>query len=125
MARTKHSEESEKSLERYLSLEVARMGGKALKYFNPTSTGWPDRIVLLPGGLCVWIELKSKGERPRPLQAHRHGSLRDMGHRVYTCDSRDKIDRMLQAEFRRAEKLRQSISGATINRHTEGGADEI
>lgn len=125
MARTKHSEESEKSLERYLAAEAARLGCKALKYYNPASTGWPDRILLLPGGLCVWIELKSKGERPRPLQAHRHGSLRDMGHRVYTCDSRDKIDRMLRAELTRAGKLRRSISGATVVHSTEGGDDEI
>lgn len=110
MARTKHSEQSEKSIERYLTRRATELGARSLKYYNPVSTGWPDRVVLLPGGLVVWCELKSKGEKPTPLQAHRHAALRDMGHRVYTCDSREKVDRMLAIETQRARTARRHIS---------------
>lgn len=112
MAITKHSEESEKSLERYLTAQARSMGYISLKYYNPVSTGWPDRVVLMPPGQICWCELKSKGEKPKPLQAHRHASLRDLGHRVYTCDTKAKIDRMLRIETNRMRKVRAYMATA-------------
>ena len=41
---------SEKLLERKLREAVARLGGKALKFSSPYETGYPDRLVLMPGG---------------------------------------------------------------------------
>ena len=133
MPKTKHSEESEKSLERYLTERAKACGCRSLKYYNPVSTGWPDRIVLFGGGLVVWVELKSKGERPKPLQSHRHACLRELGHRVYTCDTKAKIDRMLIIETNRAGTLRSLMwRSSTEPRHEEpgtrkrkGAADEV
>lgn len=117
MAETKHSKESEKSLEQYLTDRAKGLGCKSLKYYNPVSTGWPDRIVLFPAGFVVWVELKSKGETLRPLQAQRHVSLRDMGHAVYTCDSREKIDAMFKKELTRILE----ISKRAILRRQDNG----
>lgn len=105
MGKTRYSEESEKALERYLGERLRLSGGISLKYHNATSTGWPDRICLLPGGHVFWVELKSKGKNPTPLQAHRQSQLRDLKFHVYTCDSRDKIDRALRLEARRTHNL--------------------
>ena len=56
----KHAEVSEKAIERYLSDSVKELGGICLKYSNPGMAGYPDRICLLPGGVTIWVELKSK-----------------------------------------------------------------
>ncbi len=109
MTETRHSRESEKSIEAYLTRRMAEVGGLSLKYYNPVSAGWPDRIVIFKGAKgCAahpavparyaWVELKSKGERPRPLQAHRLERLRRLGCRVYTCSSKEEVDRMIRLE---------------------------
>lgn len=89
---TGHSERSEKALEAYLRERARHFGLKALKYYNPDMAGYPDRLVLLPGGRVVWVELKSTGRKPNALQRVRHAELRRLGHAVYVADSRRKID---------------------------------
>lgn len=114
MAKTRYSEESEKSIERYLVERARECGALALKYYNPYSTGWPDRVVLMPHGQIVWVELKSRGEKPRPLQAHRAACLRDRGHRIYTCDTKEMADRMSLEE----------LTGATMWLKDQMGSDD-
>lgn len=125
MAKTRHSEQSEKSIERYLTRRAAEAGAKALKYYNPVSTGWPDRVVLFRGGLVAWVELKSRGEKPRPLQAHRHAALRDMGHRVYTCDSRSAVDAMIERETRRAAGAMRALAAAGHSHNDREESHEV
>ena len=91
----RHSERSEKSIERYLFERVREMGGECLKYSNPNMAGYPDRVALLPGGMTVWVELKSRGARPRALQEVRISRLRELGHRVHVIDSKEGVDLML------------------------------
>ena len=51
----------EKDIEKKLVNLVRRRGGLCLKWVCPGWAGVPDRIVLLPGGKIVFVELK----RPR------------------------------------------------------------
>ena len=51
------------------------------------SNGWPDRLVCLPRGVCVFIEFKTKTGKVTPLQAHRHNQLRQLGQQVHVCRS--------------------------------------
>lgn len=48
----------EKEIERALVEKVKRHGGFCLKWVCPGWVGVPDRIVLLPGGRIVFVELK-------------------------------------------------------------------
>lgn len=86
-----HSLVSEKAIERYLVDEVEKRGGLCLKYDNPYMVGFPDRLVILPGYPLVWVEVKSKGKKPRPIQEKRHAALRNLGQRVYVVDSREGV----------------------------------
>lgn len=52
---------SEQKVEEALVRGVKRLGGRALKFVSPGTTGVPDRLVLLPGGRSRFVELK----RPR------------------------------------------------------------
>lgn len=90
------AQESEKSLERYLCARCKAAGLLCLKYTSVTQCGYPDRIVLLPEGRCVWVELKSAGCVPNALQRMRHGELRRLGQYVYVCDSRELVDELIE-----------------------------
>ena len=62
-----------------------------------SETGYPDRLLLMPGGRMAWVEVKSKGEKPRVIQEVRMARLRRMGFRVYVADSREKVDEIVRA----------------------------
>lgn len=93
----RHADVSEKAIEAYLVRKVKDLGGVCLKYSNPGVVGYPDRVVLLPGGFVVWVELKSKGRKPNRVQQLRIGQLRAMGHNVAVVDSKEQVDVLLQA----------------------------
>ena len=90
-----NAEDSEKSIERYLVARVKKLNGICLKYSNPGMIGYPDRIVLLPWGVTVWVELKSKGQTLRTIQRQRIQELARIGHLVFVCDSKAEVDNML------------------------------
>lgn len=86
----------ESTLERRLVREVERIGGLAPKWTSPGNRGVPDRLVILPGGRTVYVEMKAPGKPLHPLQAKWARTLRGMGHRVYKIDSDEDIDRFIQ-----------------------------
>ena len=85
--------ESEKTLEARLRKEVEALGGKALKLMSQLHRGLPDRLVLMPGGLAFFVELKSTGKKPTGLQTHCHDQLRQMGFEVYVVDSTESLEK--------------------------------
>lgn len=87
----KKFEKSEKWLERQLVKKIGERGGVALKYSNANRTGYPDRLVLLPGGRAHFVELKSKGRKPTRLQSLRHEELRALGFGVAVVDSPEAL----------------------------------
>lgn len=93
----RHADVSEKAIEAYLVRRVKDLGGVCLKYSNPGVVGYPDRVLLFPGGFVVWVELKSKGKKPTKVQQLRIAQLRQMGHNVAVVDSKDQVDTLLQA----------------------------
>ena len=58
----RHAEISEKAIERYLVEQAKENGLLCLKYSNPNMAGYPDRILVIPDGRVVWVELKSRGK---------------------------------------------------------------
>lgn len=94
---TRHSEVSEKAIERYL-VEQARLNGMlCLKYSNPNVSGYPDRLLVLRGGGTVWVELKSRGRKPTKLQQVRMAELAAKGHRVEVIDCKAGIDELINS----------------------------
>lgn len=85
----------EKTIEQYLVKAVKNIGGIAPKLVSPGFDGMPDRLVLLPGGKIGFVEVKSPGKEPRPLQVARHGLLRHLGFKVYVLDDPEQIGGML------------------------------
>lgn len=82
----------ENRVERRLKKQVEKIGGKAYKW-NPTGViGVPDRMVLLPGGRVVFVELKAPGEKLRKIQEYRAKELIKLGFQVKCLDTVEKVD---------------------------------
>jgi len=76
----------EKDIEAKLCEAAKKLGGKAIKFTSPYYTGMPDRLVLLPKGLCVFVEMKAPGGRQSKLQRCRAAKLAGLGHAVFVVD---------------------------------------
>lgn len=77
----------ESRIEKRLKKEIELIGGKALKFISPGTAGVPDRIVLLPEGKIIFVELKAPNEKMRKIQELRKKQLEKLGFRVETIDS--------------------------------------
>lgn len=85
----------ETEIEKKLVRKVKAKGGIAPKFVSPSYAGMPDRLVLLPGGVFAFAELKAPGMKPRPLQVSRHRMLRSLGFKVYVIDGTEQIEEVL------------------------------
>ncbi|WP_031579745.1 VRR-NUC domain-containing protein [Ruminobacter sp. RM87] len=85
----------ETEIEKKLVRTVKTKGGIAPKFVSPGMAGMPDRLVLLPGGVFAFAELKAPGMKPRPLQLARHRMLMSLGFKVYVIDGIEQIDEVL------------------------------
>ena len=81
----------EKTIEHKLAATVKKHGGIAVKFVSPNYDGMPDRLVLLPDGVCAFVEVKAPNKKPRPLQKARHKMLKRLGFKVYVLDDAEQI----------------------------------
>ena len=86
----------ERFIEQKLVARVKREGGLCPKFVSPGSDGWPDRLVLMPGGKIAFVELKAPQGRLRPIQVQRHAQLRDLGFSVFVVNDPDQIPEVLE-----------------------------
>lgn len=73
----------EKDIEKILISEIKKLGGKAYKFISPGNSGVPDRIVVLPGGKIMFVELKTKTGSLSVLQSVQVKRLIELGQKVY------------------------------------------
>lgn len=69
----------ESVIEKALVKEAKSRGGMAVKFVSPGFDGVPDRLVLLPGGKCAFVELKAPGKKLRPLKENENISWKLWG----------------------------------------------
>lgn len=86
----------EKKIERYFKQRIEALGGLCIKFAPLFFAGFPDRIVLLPGARCLFVELKAPRKKPNALQLRVHGVLSGLGFRVDVIDSKDGVDKYLR-----------------------------
>ena len=83
----------EKDIEKKLRLMVERYGGLCLKWVCPGWSGVPDRIILLPGGLIIFAELKRpKGGKVSDLQTWWRGKLVTLGFMAFVIRNEDDLN---------------------------------
>lgn len=82
----------ERDIEQYLVRRIKRLGGMAEKFTSPGRRSVPDRIVTLPGGRIVFVELKAPGKKPTENQLRDHQRRRDLGCEVMVIDTKEGVD---------------------------------
>lgn len=122
----------EKYIEQKLVREVKKLGGLCEKW-NSGSSGWPDRLVLLPDGKFGLVEVKASGKKPRVLQEHRHDQLRS-GVRITMAENipvkgtedekkkayqkqANKRYKQMQYVYKQLEKFARVIMGGDFNNY--------
>lgn len=71
---------------------IEALGGMCVKFPPIFFRGFPDRIVLLPRGLLVFVETKAPGKTPSNIQKKIHARLRKLGFRVEVIDTLEDVD---------------------------------
>ena len=69
----------EKDIERRFVRAFERRGAMAWKFTSPGRQGVPDRVVILPGGRIIFVELKTETGKLSPIQKTTIARLRAQG----------------------------------------------
>jgi len=95
---------SEASVENHLRKGVKVLRGLCIK-LNPFGVrGIPDRLLLIPGGIVLFVELKRPvGGKFEPLQERWHLKLCRMGFTVVVCYTKAQVDELLEEYYARTD----------------------
>ncbi len=83
----------EKHIEEALVKRVKTLGGLCEKFTSPAKRSVPDRIVTLPGGKVIFVELKAPGKYATPKQTADHQRRRLLGCDVRVIDNLHQVNR--------------------------------
>ena len=86
----------ESAIEARLVREVKKRGGLCYKFTSPGNPGVPDRIVILPGGTTVYVELKTEIGRLAKIQKWQIEELRKRGVDVRVLKGMDQVMNFLE-----------------------------
>lgn len=85
----------ERTVEGYFLEEVKRRGWQERKLDR--RTGDPDRLLIAPEGICVFIEFKRpRGGAVSEAQLIKLAELSALGHRAYVCSTKEKVDQIMR-----------------------------
>ena len=81
----------ESKIEARLVREVRKRGGLCYKFVSPGNPGVPDRIVILPGGRTVYIELKTEIGRLSKVQKWQREEIQKRGADIRVLKGMDQV----------------------------------
>ena len=86
----------ERDIEKKMLNAVRKMGGEAFKWVSPGNDGVPDRIVMLPGGRLIFVELKADRGRLSPVQKIQIRRIQKLGQEVEVVQGMDGLEEFLE-----------------------------
>jgi hypothetical protein len=85
----------ESKIEAYLVRACSKRGWSCWKFASPGRKGVPDRIILIPGGKAVFIEVKSPEGQLSKLQGLLIEKLSQLGFLCFVVASYEEVDNVL------------------------------
>ena len=82
----------ESLIEAYLVRRIRALGGMAEKFTSPGRRSVCDRMITMPGGVIIFVELKATGKKPTENQLRDHERRRALGCTVLVLDSKEGVD---------------------------------
>lgn len=77
----------EKDVEAALVRRVKALGGLCEKFTSPGRRSVPDRLVTMPDGRIIFVEVKRPGAKPTEAQLKDHAKRRELGCDVRVIDN--------------------------------------
>ena len=81
----------ERDVEKYLVQLVHTHGGRAYKFTSPARRSVPDRIIIWPGGVVHFVEVKTLGGTLSVGQKREIAYLRSLGQKVFVLWTKEGI----------------------------------
>ena len=72
----------ESEIESILVSEIRKAGGRSYKWVSPGNSGVPDRIVFMPGGKVIFVELKTDSGKVSAQQKIQINRIQSLGQDV-------------------------------------------
>ena len=88
----------ESQIEAKLVRMVRNQGGLCYKFVSPGNPGVPDRLILLPGGRVVFVELKTETGRLANIQQWQIEEMQKRGADVRVLKGLDQVKRFVEEE---------------------------
>ena len=82
----------ESTIEQYLVKQCKEAGWQCYKFSSPAHRGVPDRIVCMPRGTVVFVEVKRPGGVLSKLQEQCHSDLLRLGQHVSIVWNKEDVD---------------------------------
>lgn len=105
----------EKDIEKWLGERLKKLGCLYFKFVSPMNPGVPDRIVILPGGRTVYVELKTEVGRLSNVQKWQIGRMRAMGADVRQVRGMDEA-RVFLREVKELCDMSRTSTSVSANR---------
>jgi hypothetical protein len=86
----------ESEIEAWLKSRIEKLGGMFLKFTSPGNDGVPDRIVIMPARICVFVELKTRRGRLSEIQKYQIRKLLDCCQQVAVVYGPDAAEDFLK-----------------------------
>jgi len=87
----------ERQIEAHLVKKVKELGGIAYKFVSPANRGVADRVVVLPGGGVVFVEVKSATGQLSPLQEQFAKDMTRLKQNYIVLKSREEVNAFIEA----------------------------
>lgn len=86
----------EAAIERYFVAQVKALGGVAYKFTSPAHRGVADRVVVLPGGVVWFVEIKAPSGRLSELQKVFAQDMARMGQNYACLWNKEQVDEWIK-----------------------------
>lgn len=85
----------ERDIQAKIRKKIIALGGLCVKV-DASQRGWPDLTAILPGGLVLFLEVKTPTGRVSKIQQYMHDKLSEVGANVHVVRSVEDVTTIIE-----------------------------